>query len=133
MGPDRVGELFDTVIDLASATARHLRLDPRFQVAVDPVLSTVVFRWVPASGEAVEADEPRVDAANTGAREAVFSSGEAVVASTKIDGRTWLKFTLLNPETTLAQVLEVVDLLADHAERAFDAAPEFVVTGREVA
>lgn len=133
MGPDRVGELFDTVIDLAAATARHLRLDPRFEVAVAPVLSTVVFRWVPNDSEPLEVDDPRVDAANTGAREAVFSTGEAVVASTKLDGRTWLKFTLLNPETTLAEVLEVVDLLAGHAERAFDAAPEFLATGREVA
>lgn len=141
MGPDRVGELFDTVIDLAGATARHLRLDPRFQVAVDPVLSTVVFRWVPQGDLAAALDgldsadspDPRIDAANTGAREAVFSTGEAVVASTKIDGRTWLKFTLLNPETTLAEVLEVVDLLAERAEDAFESAPDFAATGREVA
>jgi len=136
MGPDRVGELFDTVIDLAAATARHLRLDPRFQVAVDPVLSTVVFRWVPhheVADGVHGVGGPRIDAANTGAREAVFSTGEAVVASTKVEGRTWLKFTLLNPETTLTQVLEVVDLLADHAEQAFDAAPDCVATGWEVA
>ncbi|MFC7492175.1 MULTISPECIES: pyridoxal phosphate-dependent decarboxylase family protein [unclassified Knoellia] len=134
MGPDGVGELFDTVIDLAASTAGHLRLDPRFEVAVDPVLSTVVFRWVPSSPSgAGTVHDARVDAANTGAREAVFSAGEAVVASTKIHGRTWLKLTLLNPETTLTEVLEVVDLLGDHAERAFDAAPDLVATGREVA
>lgn len=135
MGPVLVGEMFDTVIDLAAAVSRHLRLDPRFVVAVDPVLSTVVFRWVPgAEGTAPAApDDPRVDAANTAAREAVFSRGEAVVASTKVDGRTWLKFTLLNPETTLAEVLEVVDLLADHAAEAFDSAPDLVTAGQEVA
>ena len=139
MGPERVGELFDGVVDLAAAVGRHLRLDPRFDLAVDPVLSTVVLRWVPerdcCADEGLDdgLDEARVDAANTAAREAALARGEALVASTKVAGRTWLKLTLLNPETTMAEVLEVVDLLADHAQVAFERSRELVAAGQEVA
>lgn len=143
MGPDRVGELFDAVVDLAAAVGRHLRLDHRFELAVDPVLSTVVLRWVPGrdccGGARLDSDldagldETRVDAANTAARESVHARGEALVASTKVAGRTWLKLTLLNPETTMAEVLEVVDLLADHAQDAFERSRELVAAGQEVA
>ena len=44
------------------------------------------------------------DAANLYAREALAASGAAVVAGTKVDGRHYLKFTLLNPETSLADI-----------------------------
>lgn len=128
MGADRVGELFDGAIDLAAALARHLRLDPRFTVAVDPVLSTVVFRWLPEE-RADREDVLRVDAANTAAREAVMALGEAVVASTKLDGETWLKFTILNPTVELRELVEVCDLLAAHAEDAFDDGRELVTSG----
>jgi L-2,4-diaminobutyrate decarboxylase len=33
-----------------------------------------------------------------------------------VDGRHFLKFTLLNPETTLADIAHVLDLLAGHAD-----------------
>jgi L-2,4-diaminobutyrate decarboxylase len=78
-----------------------------------PQLSTVVFRYVPPG--APTADE--CDRVNLHAREALFASGEAVIASTTVAGRHFLKFTLLNPETSLDEIAEVLDLIAHHAER----------------
>ena len=37
--------------------------------------------------------------------------GEAMIAGTKVDGRRYLKFTLLNPATTVEQMREIVDLI----------------------
>ena len=54
-------------------------------------------------------------AANLYAREALIASGEAVVAGTKVDGRHYLKFTLLNPRPTLDDIADVLDLIAEHA------------------
>ncbi|MGW1766323.1 pyridoxal phosphate-dependent decarboxylase family protein [Streptomyces sp. NPDC002073] len=113
MGADGVGGLFDEVCDLAAEGWNLIDADPRFEVVVRPQLSTLVFRYLPA-GE-VRAD--LVDEANLHARKALFASGEAVVAGTKVDGDQYLKFTLLNPQTTTADISAVLDLLAAHAEQ----------------
>ncbi|MEW2415038.1 aspartate aminotransferase family protein [Streptomyces sp. NPDC046866] len=113
MGADGIGSLFDEVVDLAAAGWELIDADPRFEVVVRPQISTLVFRYVP--GAEVRAD--LVDEANLHARKALFASGEAVVAGTKVDGDQYLKFTLLNPQTTTADIAAVLDLLASHAEQ----------------
>ncbi|MFE9254717.1 pyridoxal phosphate-dependent decarboxylase family protein [Streptomyces sp. NPDC006879] len=113
MGADGVGQLFDEVIDLASAGWQIIDADPRFEVVVRPQLSTLVFRYHPTATMRPEL----VDEANLHARKALFASGEAVVAGTKVDGDQYLKFTLLNPQTTTADLVAVLDLLATHAEQ----------------
>ncbi|MET9350838.1 pyridoxal phosphate-dependent decarboxylase family protein [Streptomyces termitum] len=113
MGADGIGELFDEVCDLARAGHDLLAADPRYDVVVEPQLSTLVYRYVP-EGVVAPAE---IDRANLHARKALFASGEAVVAGTKVDGRQYLKFTLLNPETTVADIAAVLDLIAGHAEQ----------------
>ncbi|MEV6684198.1 aspartate aminotransferase family protein [Streptomyces sp. NPDC051130] len=113
MGADGIGSLFDEVIDLAAAGWQLLDADPRFEVVVRPTISTLVFRYVPGGGLRPDL----VDEANLHARKALFASGEAVVAGTKVDGRQYLKFTLLNPQTTTSDISAVLDLLAVHAEQ----------------
>ncbi|MFG3224837.1 pyridoxal phosphate-dependent decarboxylase family protein [Kitasatospora sp. NPDC048194] len=111
MGADAVGSLFDEVVDRAAAAFDLLSTDPRFEVVTRSQLSTVVFRYRPAG----EPDGEHLDRANLHAREALAASGEAVVAGTKVDGRHYLKFTLLNPETSLDDIAHVLELLAGHA------------------
>ncbi|MEV4425297.1 aspartate aminotransferase family protein [Streptomyces sp. NPDC053792] len=113
MGADGVGQLFDEVCDLAQEGFELLAGDPRYDVVVEPQLSTLVYRYVP---EAVTSPAD-IDRANLHARKALFASGEAVVAGTKVDGRQYLKFTLLNPETSAADIAAVLDLIAGHAEQ----------------
>ncbi|MGW8884435.1 pyridoxal phosphate-dependent decarboxylase family protein [Streptomyces sp. NPDC055749] len=113
MGADGVGELFDEVCDLAADGWRLLAADPRFDVVVEPQLSTLVFRFIPADVTAPAA----IDRANLYARKALFASGEAVVAGTKVGDRQYLKFTLLNPETTVRDIAAVLDLISGHAEQ----------------
>ncbi|MEU9336835.1 aspartate aminotransferase family protein [Streptomyces sp. NPDC048290] len=113
MGADSVGELFDEVCELAAEGWRLLAADPRYDVVCEPVLSTLVFRWVPAAAT----DPALTDRANRYARTALAASGAAVVAGTEVDGRQYLKFTLLNPETTPSDIAAVLDLLAGHAEQ----------------
>ncbi|MEU6059677.1 aspartate aminotransferase family protein [Streptomyces sp. NPDC047097] len=113
MGADGVGQLFDEVCELASAGFALLAADPRYDVVVSPALSTLVFRYIPADATGPHA----IDRANLHARKALFASGDAVVAGTSVDGRQYLKFTLLNPETTAEDIAAVLDLIADHAEQ----------------
>ncbi|MGW4954952.1 lysine decarboxylase DesA [Streptomyces parvulus] len=113
MGADGIGQLFDEVCDLAVDGWRLLAADPRYHVVVEPSLSTLVFRYIPGA----VTDPAEIDRANLYARRALFASGDAVVASTKVAGRHYLKFTLLNPETTTADIAAVLDLIAGHAEQ----------------
>ncbi|MFF9058432.1 lysine decarboxylase DesA [Streptomyces sp. NPDC014882] len=113
MGADGIGRLFDEVCDLAARGWELLAADPRFEVVVEPSLSTLVFRYVPRA----VTDPDAVDHANLHARKALFASGDAVVAGTKADGRHYLKFTLLNPETTVDDMAAVLELIAGHAEQ----------------
>ncbi|WP_328513846.1 lysine decarboxylase DesA [Streptomyces mirabilis] len=113
MGADGIGELFDEVCDLAQEGWKLLVADPRFDVVVEPSLSTLVLRFIPAA----VTDPAEIDRANLYARKALFASGDAVVAGTKVGGRHYLKFTLLNPETTADDIAAVLDLIAGHAEQ----------------
>ncbi|MFD4608193.1 lysine decarboxylase DesA [Streptomyces sp. NPDC058440] len=113
MGADGIGQLFDEVCDLAAAGWKLLASDPRFDVVVEPSLSTLVFRYIPAA----VTDPGETDRANLYARKALFASGDAAVAGTKVAGRHYLKFTLLNPETTTDDLTAVLDLIAGHAEQ----------------
>ncbi|MFV6028348.1 pyridoxal phosphate-dependent decarboxylase family protein [Streptomyces sp. NPDC056264] len=113
MGADGVGQLFDEVCDLAAEGFALLAADPRYDVVVEPQISTLVYRYIPRGAVSPE----DIDRANLHARKALFASGEAVVAGTKVDGRQYLKFTLLNPETTAADIAAVLDLIAGYAEQ----------------
>ncbi|MFF7014208.1 MULTISPECIES: aspartate aminotransferase family protein [Streptomyces] len=113
MGADGIGELFDEVCDLATEGWKLLAADPRFDVVVQPRLSTLVFRYIPS----VVTSPDDIDRANLHARKALFASGEAIVAGTKVGARQYLKFTLLNPETTVEDIAAVLDLISGHAEK----------------
>ncbi|MFI7520253.1 pyridoxal phosphate-dependent decarboxylase family protein [Micromonospora globbae] len=112
MGPDALGALFDEVVERAAGAWELISEDPRFEVVTRSPLSTVVFRYLPTGpGRGL------ADAANLYAREALAASGAALIAGTTVDGRQFLKFTLLNPETTLDDVGHVIQLIAAHAGR----------------
>lgn len=113
LGADAIGELFDEVLDRAEQAWALLCDDPRFDVAVRSQLSTLVFRYRPDDDIADEV----CDRANEHARDELFASGEAVIASTRVDGRYHLKFTLLNPRTSVRDIADVLELVAGHAER----------------
>jgi L-2,4-diaminobutyrate decarboxylase len=116
----RRSTLFDEVLDLAERGWQLLDADPRFEGVARPTLSTLVFRWLPPAAAAAAAgasDPAAIDRANLHARSALFASGQAVVAGTKVRGSHYLKFTLLNPRTTPDDIAAVLDLLAAHAEQ----------------
>ena len=121
MGADAIGALFDEAIDLTTRVGSVLAADDDFELAADPQLSTLVFRYRPHvpdglrdAGPAESAgrlSEDASDALNPAIRAAVFASGKAVVAGTKVAGRHYLKFTLLNAEATLEDISEIIELL----------------------
>ncbi len=115
MGADAIGDYLDDVIDLAHIGYGLLRDDPDFEVVVAPALSTLVFRFRPA-----DVPEGIADEVNPRIRRTIAGGGNAVIAGTVIDGRAWLKFTLLNPETTADDLRAVLDLIREIGRELLD-------------
>ncbi|WHF23090.1 pyridoxal-dependent decarboxylase [Kocuria rhizophila] len=85
LGPDAIGRLLDTVIDLAARTADGLRTDPRFELVCEPSLSTVPSGGRPRPGG--RSRTPTVGSARSAAR---CGNMGATVAETEIEGRPCL-------------------------------------------
>lgn len=110
LGRDGFGELIEYTLDLAAAVAARIRDAPAFELKHEPTLNAVVFRYRPPTGP------QRGDEINERIRDRLREEGTAMVARTSVDGETCLKFTLLNPRTTVADVEEILAAIERHGE-----------------
>jgi L-2,4-diaminobutyrate decarboxylase len=118
LGRRHLAAMIDTTIDLARETAALISADPDLILAAPPVINALVFRfeawaWGPAT----------VDAINREIRRGLLSDGKALLAGTKIDGRVWLKLTMLNPRTTLAHMRVLLKHVTDAGHALLAAMP----------
>jgi L-2,4-diaminobutyrate decarboxylase len=112
MGQQALGESFDTLLALAVEGHQQMINHPNIEVLHKPELSTLVFRFVPRQSLSDE----QLDAVNADIRKAIFRSGNAVIAGTKVNQRQYLKFTLLNPATTAADIADVIGLIVHYGK-----------------
>ncbi|MBF4607946.1 pyridoxal phosphate-dependent decarboxylase family protein [Curtobacterium sp. VKM Ac-1393] len=111
-GADAIGTAFDAVIDLAAATHAIVDEHPDLVLVAPTQLSTVLFRWQPAG-----MTDDDADALVAPIRAALLAEGRVLIAKTVIDGRPCNKLTLLNPETTPAQMRASLEHVVATAER----------------
>ena len=102
LGRHGMGALVDACHDLARHAAARVDADPRLELAADPVLTTVVFRYRAGA---------RSNRVNAALRRRLLTAGSAVVGRTEIGDAVWLKLTLLNPHATNADVDALLDLV----------------------
>jgi L-2,4-diaminobutyrate decarboxylase len=101
LGRTGLGTLVDQVCARAREFAALIRDHPGFELYDPPVISTVLFRPTEATDDAVAA-----------VRRQLLQDGRAVLGRAALDGRLWLKATLLNPHTRpddLAALLKLVE------------------------
>ncbi|WP_115718380.1 pyridoxal phosphate-dependent decarboxylase family protein [Gallaecimonas mangrovi] len=111
MGADAIGQGFEAAMLLARRTYLLLLSEPDIEVLHQPQLSAVVFRFRPAG---LVGDWDRL---NKAIRQAVMASGQAMIAATQVKGRQYLKFTLLNPATTISDMQGVVEMIKQQGQR----------------
>lgn len=109
MGKDQLAEYTDTVIDLTKDVASMIAENPHFELLSDTDLSVLVFRYI-------RSDVGDLNALNQYIKMKLFYSGEVLVASTKVDGNFYLKFTFLNPITTTEDVHQILNKIKAHGE-----------------
>ncbi|MEU2913113.1 pyridoxal phosphate-dependent decarboxylase family protein [Streptomyces massasporeus] len=88
LGRSGLGALVDQVCAHARQFAALVDTHPDFELHAPPVISTVLFRPAGATDTTVAA-----------VRRALLTDGSAVLGRARLDGRLWLKTTLLNPAT----------------------------------
>ncbi|MFD9861108.1 pyridoxal phosphate-dependent decarboxylase family protein [Streptomyces alboflavus] len=101
LGRTGLGDLVDQVCDHAREFADLVADHPGFELYDKPAISTVLFR--PA-----HADDDHI----AHVRRKLLIDGTAVLGRAQLDGRRWLKVTLLNPHTRpedLAALLTLVE------------------------
>ena len=114
VGADALGAAFDQTIDLATEAYELMRHRRDIACYHAPELGCLVFRYQP---ETVASDD-ELDRLNSRIRKSLMRSGEALVAGTKVGDRQYLKFTLLDPTTTLDDIEQILSLIEEHGQAA---------------
>jgi L-2,4-diaminobutyrate decarboxylase len=106
-GTKILAEYLETVHYRAKEVYALLKKDTSFETVHNPELSTIVFRY---KAEGIT-DNKIHDTINLYIKNCLFKSGEASVASTKLNGNIHLKFTLLNPKITTENLQHIIMLM----------------------
>ena len=94
----------DHTVDLATQFASEIRACDDFELAIDPPLNIVCFRYRP-EGVAAGAN---LDALQTRLRDRILQSGRFYLVKTRLRDGLFLRVTLLNPHTTIDDLRELL-------------------------
>lgn len=109
VGEKNFQSIIDYTLHLASQAAGVLDQNEQFEVCNrNPEINAVVFRY--ADGYAENLDE-----LNMYIYKRILHTGTALVAKTKVNGQVFLKFTLLNPRTTIMDIEDILQSISQFA------------------
>ena len=113
-----LGEMVDACHELARHGQALILDHPELELVCAAELTTVVFRYRPGPGLGPSCDANTLDHINAAIRRRLLESGEALIGRTHVgvpgEGpRLCLKFTLLNPRTTLVQLEALLDRVVE--------------------
>ncbi|WP_327148417.1 pyridoxal phosphate-dependent decarboxylase family protein [Nocardia sp. NBC_01329] len=108
-GRRELGAMLDTCHELASHAERRIVAELQLELVAPVTLTTVVFRY--------RCEDLDLDQVNAEVRRRLISSGKALIGRTQVrvngegEPRTCLKLTLLNPESSVADIDALFDEL----------------------
>ena len=102
LGTDLFGRMIEKTMRLAKETAELLKASPRWELGNEPVLTAVLFRYIPNRSQ----DAEYTNNVNLEIHRRLFESGKLIMARTRHKGKVYLKFTMLNPMQTLSSIRE---------------------------
>ncbi|MVO87017.1 aspartate aminotransferase family protein [Streptomyces sp. p1417] len=106
LGRTGLGALVDQVCDRARELADLVAAHPRFDLYDKPAISTVLFRPTDADDEYI-----------AHVRRTLLDNGTAVLGRAQLDGRRWLKATLLNPHIRTEHLTALLTLVEGTSHR----------------
>jgi len=109
MGKQKLGAYTETIIETAEKAAEVIALDANLELLSYSDIGVILFRYAPEDQRNVNLCDM-----NRYIKKALFNSGEVLVASTRVNGNFYLKFTMLNPLTTLDHIRHILTLIKQH-------------------
>ena len=107
--------LIDTTFGLGQQFYELLAEQSDFEPFCRPECNIVVFRYVPAELRDRSPDE--IDQFQLQLRRSVIQSGDYYLVQARLDGRSYLRTTLINPLTTVDHLQGLLDCLREHGRR----------------
>lgn len=104
-----LGQMLDTCHDLARFAEQRITTEPQLELVAPVTMTTVVFRY--------RCEDLDLDEVNAEVRRRLITEGTALIGRTQVriggsgEPRTCLKLTLLNPESTEADIAALFDEL----------------------
>jgi L-2,4-diaminobutyrate decarboxylase len=108
LGTRFFGELIDHGYALAERFARHLAAAADFELCVPPDTNIVCFRHVPEGVADLDAHQRTL-------RARIRRDGEFFIVQTVLGGKVWLRTSLMNPLTTEADLVALMDAIREAA------------------
>ena len=103
-GTQMFSDYVTAAFDLGKTFGTMLRAERDFAVPVDPECNIVCFRYTPPG----ETDEKRIDLLQGRIRKKLIEQGAFYLVQTALNGRTYLRVTLINPLTTESDLLALI-------------------------
>ncbi len=104
--------LVDSTFDQAAKFYELLGEQPDFEPFCRPECNIVVFRYLPT--ELRDAADDQIDAFQLALRRRVVQSGDYYLVQIRLDGRDYLRATIINPLTSLEHLRGLLDSLREH-------------------
>lgn len=111
LGKQKLGHYTDRIIETTEQAACLIEESGHFELLSHSDLGVLVFRYLPQQLNDVD-----TCAMNLHIKQTMFFNGEVLVASTKVNGRFYLKFTILNPLTTIKHIQNILTIIKKHGK-----------------
>jgi L-2,4-diaminobutyrate decarboxylase len=103
-GEKYFGEYIESRYDLTASFAEMIRSDENFSLAATPQSNIVCFRYSPHG-----MDEHTLNAVNSAIRDKIVKEGSFYVVQAEIDGKIWIRLTIINPITSIEDLKRLLD------------------------
>jgi L-2,4-diaminobutyrate decarboxylase len=105
IGKNMFGSMVNSTIETAHKVANYMRELEDIELLNDPQINAIVFRYLPKKqNKDICKQQEYENKINRNIQRVLYEKGLVIMAKTKHNGYTYLKFTILNPLTTFEQV-----------------------------
>ena len=101
-------EYIDSRYDLAAEFASLVKSTPDFELAVIPESNIVCFRY-----KVPDYDETALNSLNAAIRDKIIKDGSFYIVQTELDGKLWLRVTIINPVTSLINLKDLLNRISE--------------------
>jgi L-2,4-diaminobutyrate decarboxylase len=107
-GENYYNEYIDSRYDLALIFAGMIRSDIQLQLAVQPESNIVCFRFAPE-----KVSENELNRINSEIRSEIIKEGSFYIVQAELDGKIWLRVTIINPVTSENDLKDLLNRVLD--------------------